>query len=242
MVCDCGSGDLLHFTLKSCTCSPLSTGMLWEALLSGGFAFLVGSMAGASRFLGTHFPSGMSLVKYNLFPKLCPIPHTPRALFTQTTPVSEFRSLSSSVTFVPRGNMIVLSSSISAKVSKMSRHEWKAYRWQWPTTQSPTQQHNEPQRKIFGLPSDGPPPPPGAPQGVGNDNGGGGTQGVPNPHYECPHKLGAVHGAPGDHHCSQSWCGGALTQTIGKQSLTTFICPHPTEEEQNEGGSHDPYR
>ena len=65
----------------------------------GGFAFLVEGLAGASRFLGTHFPLGMSLVKYNLFPKLCPIPHTPRALFTQTS-VSEFRSLSSSVTFV----------------------------------------------------------------------------------------------------------------------------------------------
>ena len=36
---------------------------------------------------------------------------------------------------------------ISAKVSKMSRHECKGYKWQWPTTQSPTQQHNEPQRK-----------------------------------------------------------------------------------------------
>ena len=62
---------LLHFTLNSCTCSPLSTGMLWAALLGGGFAFLVGGLAGASRFLGTHFPSGMSLVKHNLFTVLC---------------------------------------------------------------------------------------------------------------------------------------------------------------------------
>ena len=69
-------GDLLL------ACSPLSTGMLWAALLGGGFAFLVGGLAGTSRFVGTHFPSGMSLVKYNLFPKLCPTPHTPRALFT----------------------------------------------------------------------------------------------------------------------------------------------------------------
>ena len=48
--------------------------------------------------------------------------------------------------------MAVLSSSISAKVSKMSCHECKGYKWQGPTTQSPTQQHNEPQRKIL-LPS-----------------------------------------------------------------------------------------
>ena len=32
----------------------------------------------------------------------------------------------------------------SAKVSKMSCHEYKGYKWQYPTTQSPTQQHNEP--------------------------------------------------------------------------------------------------
>ena len=44
----------------------------------------------------------------------------------------------------------VPSSSISAKVSKMSRHECKGYKWQCSTTQSPTQQHNEPQRKILG--------------------------------------------------------------------------------------------
>ena len=31
---------LLHFTLNSCTCSPLSTGMLWAAPLGGAFAFL----------------------------------------------------------------------------------------------------------------------------------------------------------------------------------------------------------
>ena len=33
---------------------------------------------------------------------------------------------------------------LSAKVSKMSCHEYKGYKWQYPTTQSPTQQHNEP--------------------------------------------------------------------------------------------------
>mmetsp|Transcript_27332 Transcript_27332/g.45198 ORF Transcript_27332/g.45198 Transcript_27332/m.45198 type:complete len:81 (+) Transcript_27332:251-493(+) len=54
------------------------------------------------------------------------------------------------ITLVPGGNMVVLSSSISAKVSKMSCHECKGYKWQCPTTQSPTQQHNEPQRKILG--------------------------------------------------------------------------------------------
>ena len=68
--------------------------------------------------------------------------------------------------------MVVLSSSISAKVSKMSRHECKGYKWQCPTTQSPTEQHNEPQRKVLGRPSDGPSPPPGERQGVGNDQGG----------------------------------------------------------------------
>ena len=54
------------------------------------------------------------------------------------------------ITFVPGGNMVVRSSSISAKVSKTSCHECKGYKWQCPTTQSPTQQHNEPQRKILG--------------------------------------------------------------------------------------------
>ena len=44
--------------------------------------------------------------------------------------------------------MVVLSSSILAKVSKMSYHECKGYKSQCPTTQSPTQQHSEPQRKI----------------------------------------------------------------------------------------------
>ena len=32
--------------------------------------------------LSTHLGT---LVKYNLFPKLCPMPHAPRALFTHTT-------------------------------------------------------------------------------------------------------------------------------------------------------------
>ena len=68
--------------------------------------------------------------------------------------------------------MVVLSSSISVKISKMSRHECKGYKWQCPTTQSPTQQHNEPQRKSLGWPSDGPPPPP-----LGNDKGWGTTRG-----------------------------------------------------------------
>ena len=50
------------------------------------------------------------------------------------------------ITLVPGGNMVVLSSSISAKVSKMSCH-CKEYN---TTTQSPTQQHNEPQQEILG--------------------------------------------------------------------------------------------
>ena len=37
-------------------------------------------------------------------------------------------------TLVPGGNMVVLSSSISAKVSKMSCHECKGFKWQCPTT------------------------------------------------------------------------------------------------------------
>ena len=159
-------------TLNSCTCSPLSTGILGAALLGGGFAFLVGGLAGASRFLGTHFPSGMSVVKYNLFPKLCPIPHAPRALFTHTTSVSEFRSLSSSVT---GGNMVVLSSSISAKVSKMSRHECKGYKWQCPTTQphNNTMSRNE---KFWVDQVTVPHPPLGNDKGWGTTRGGGGTR------------------------------------------------------------------
>ena len=63
--------------------------------------------------------------------------------------------------------MVVLSSSISAKVSKMSYHEYKGYKWQCPTTQPPTQQHSEPQPKIW---VDQVTPPPG-----GKDKGWGRT-------------------------------------------------------------------
>ena len=48
------------------------------------------------------------------------------------------------VTFVPGVDMVVLSSSISVKVSNMSCQEYKGYKWQCLTTQSPTQQHSEP--------------------------------------------------------------------------------------------------
>ena len=48
------------------------------------------------------------------------------------------------IAFVPGVNMAVLSSSISAKVSKMSCQGYKGYKWQCLTTQSPTQQHSEP--------------------------------------------------------------------------------------------------
>ena len=34
------------------------------------------------------------------------------------------------ITFIPGGNMVVLSSSISAKVSKMACQEYKEYKWQ----------------------------------------------------------------------------------------------------------------
>ena len=68
--------------------------------------------------------------------------------------------------------MVVLSSSISAKVSKMSCHECKGYKWQCPTTQSPTQHHNEPQRKFWVDQVTVPHPLP------GNDKGWGTTRGV----------------------------------------------------------------
>ena len=48
------------------------------------------------------------------------------------------------ITFVQAVNMVVLSSSISAKMNKMSCQEYKGYKWQCLTTQSPTQQHSEP--------------------------------------------------------------------------------------------------
>ena len=48
------------------------------------------------------------------------------------------------ITFAPRVNMVVLSISILAKVSKIFCQEYKKYKWQCLTTQSPTQQHSEP--------------------------------------------------------------------------------------------------
>ena len=48
----------------------------------------------------------------------------------------------------------------------------QGYKWQCPTTQSPTQQHSEPQHKFGVHKVD---PPPGEGQGVGQDKGGGGT-------------------------------------------------------------------
>ena len=53
------------------------------------------------------------------------------------------------ITFVPGVNMVVRSSSISAKVSKISCQEAKGYKWQCLTTQSPTQPHSELQQKNF---------------------------------------------------------------------------------------------
>ena len=63
-------------------------------------------------------------------------------LWNYSSPVEQMN-----ITLVPGGNMVVLSSSISAKVSKLSCRECKEYN---TTTQSPTQQHNEPQQKILG--------------------------------------------------------------------------------------------
>ena len=68
--------------------------------------------------------------------------------------------------------MVVLSSSISAKVSKMSCHECKGYKWQCPTTQSP---HNNTMSRNENFWVDQVtvhPPPGGERQGVGNDKGG----------------------------------------------------------------------
>ena len=62
-------------------------------------------LAGASRFLGTYFPSGMSLVKYNLFPKL-----RPTTCAKTGSPAERMN-----ITFVPGRNMAVLSSSIQRK-------------------------------------------------------------------------------------------------------------------------------
>ena len=50
------------------------------------------------QIFGNPFPFGNVPCKIQLVPKT--VSHTPRALFTHTTSVSEFRSLSSSVTFV----------------------------------------------------------------------------------------------------------------------------------------------
>ena len=48
------------------------------------------------------------------------------------------------ITFVRGVNIVVLSRSILAKVSKMPCQEYKGYKWQCLTTQSPIQQHTEP--------------------------------------------------------------------------------------------------
>ena len=149
----------------------------WNALGStlGWWFCLLGRRLGRRKqIFGNPFPFGNVPCKIQLVPKT--VSHT---LYTTGTLHPHNLRVRIQVTIiirhicpVPGGNMVVLSSSISAKVSKMSRHECKGYKWQCPTTQSPTQQHNEPQRKILGWPSDGPPPPP-----LGNDKGWGTTRG-----------------------------------------------------------------
>ena len=114
--------------------------MLWAALLGGGLALLVGGLAGASKFLATHFPSGMSLVKYNLFPKL----HRDALEYPMTCAKTGSPVERINIIFVPGVNMVVLSSPISAKLSKMSCQGYTGFKWQCFTTQSPTQQHSEP--------------------------------------------------------------------------------------------------
>ena len=133
-------GDLLldRLGVKFLDPAPLHLELLhmlttlhWNALgsLGGGFAFLVGGLAGASRFLGTHFPSGMSLVKYNLF---------------------FGRSQARHITFCPTVCMPCTVRCIQTTTGRVIIGECKGCKWYCPTTQPPTQQHNEPQRKILG--------------------------------------------------------------------------------------------
>ena len=75
------------------------------------------------------------------------------------------------ITFLPGVKMAVLSSSVSAKVSKMSCQEYKGYKWQCLTTQSPTQQHTVSRNKTFCV--DQVPPPPSLETREGEDKGGG---------------------------------------------------------------------
>ena len=76
------------------------------------------------------------------------------------------------ITFLPRLNMAVLSSSVSAKVSKMSCQEYKGYRWQCLTTQSPTQQHTVSRNKKICVDQVPRPPFPGDKRGGGQGRGG----------------------------------------------------------------------
>ena len=69
--------ELLHI-LSTFHWNPLGSTLGWW------FCLLGRRLGRRKQIFGTHFRSGMSLVKYNLFPKLCPMPHTPRALFTHT--------------------------------------------------------------------------------------------------------------------------------------------------------------
>ena len=70
--------------------------------------------------------------------------------------------------------MVVLSSSISAKVSKMSCHECKGYKWQCPQHSHPHNNTMSRNEKFWVDQVTVPHPPPGERQGVGNDKGGGG--------------------------------------------------------------------
>ena len=69
--------------------------------------------------------------------------------------------------------MVVLSSSILAKVSKMSCQEYKGYKWQCVTTQSPTQQHSELKQKNFVDQATPPTPSRGRRRGGAGQGGGG---------------------------------------------------------------------
>ena len=68
----CSSHSMTSFQSSELTELPVveNSQLFAQRAHSARYAPLVGGVAGASRSLGTDFPSGMSLVKYNLFPKL----------------------------------------------------------------------------------------------------------------------------------------------------------------------------
>ena len=79
------------------------------------------------------------------------------------------------ITFVTGVNMVVVSSSISAKVNKMSCQEYKGYKWQCHLYHSRPHNNTVSLNKKFCVDQVmPPPPPPGEGQRVGHDKGWGG--------------------------------------------------------------------